>query len=125
MYFFLSFTKYLQYRLTTIYPHTTLRPLEFHRWDLTWEDPQLLLCFGIILKDPRFIAGYNVPDAPRSSSIKFLQHMCASFDPASILLFSQVVRDPTGKTFQDAEMIMENCPLFSLCNCALTTLSLG
>ena len=54
----------------------TLRSLEFRRWGLTWEDPRsrLLLCFGIVLKDPHFFARYNVPDVTRSSSVKLLQH---------------------------------------------------
>ena len=68
----------------------------------------MLLCFGIVLKDPRFVGSYNVPDATRSSTVEFLQLMCAPFDLTYPLLFSQVVRDPTGATFRDAEMIMEN-----------------
>ena len=53
--------------------------------------------------DQRFVATYNVPAATRSSSVEFLQRMCAPFNPTFLLLFSQIVRDPKGATFRDAE----------------------
>ena len=79
----------------------TYQSLEFHRWGLTWEDPDCCFFSRIVLKDPRFVASYNVPDwdTTRLSSVKFLQHMCAPIDPTSFLLFSQVERDPMGATF--------------------------
>ena len=78
--------------------YNTLRLFEFHMWGLTCEDPhtRLLLCFGFVLKDLCFITSYNVPDMTKSSSLELL----APFDPTSLLLFCQVVRDQKAQCFE-------------------------
>ena len=47
---------------------------EFHRWILMWEDPhrRLLLRLGFVLAHPGFVCCYDVPNARRPSSVKFL-----------------------------------------------------
>ena len=63
------------------------------------EDPnsRLLLCFEIVLKEPRFVASDNVPDATSSSCVEFLQHSVCSIRPELSSALKPSCEAPNGR----------------------------
>ena len=120
----------LENKHATICFATLFWSLEFHRWGLTWEDPNrwLLLCFVIVLKDPRFITSYNVPDATRSSSVKFLQHMCTIRPYLSSALQSSCkgpnVRNVSRCRDDHGSHFLMKCPVHLVSSCVILGSSL-
>ena len=85
--------------------------LEFHRWIFVGKDPyaRLLLGFGVIAVDPRFITCDDIPELSWPTFIELSQHVLALFHPGRFLFVRQMMGYPSGATLPYLQVFMQNC----------------